>query len=152
LCTATWHVITIDQKQEEEELLHAGVKTVKSSNSNMNKHNTSTTTTAAVVSEPELEAKDTWPEISNRLCPKMKPKSQFEHTIFYLARQELIKDQEPHPSRLIRRMLHQLEDCNSMQDQLPLQFFPFTYGAFSRASDGSNSNGYLFPNVEVGQC
>jgi hypothetical protein len=54
LCAATWHVIGVDQMQVEEELLHAA----------------------------GVETKDTWPEISNRLCPNMKPKFQLERTIF----------------------------------------------------------------------
>jgi hypothetical protein len=98
LCVTSWHVITIDQKQQEKELLlHAGVKTFKSSN-HKKKPNTSTTTTTAVASEPILDTKDTWPEISNRLCPNMKPKSQLARTIFYLARQELKKGSASNPS------------------------------------------------------
>jgi hypothetical protein len=137
LCATSWHVITIDQKQQEKELLHAGGKTLKSSN-HKKKQNTSTTTTTAVVPEPVLDTKDTWPEISNRLCPNMKPKSQLARTIFYLARQELKKGSA---SITINSSNHNASsdtlDCNfGMSDRLDKLFFSFTPGTYSLHSLG----------------
>jgi hypothetical protein len=168
LCATSWLVITIDQTQEEGELLHAGVKTVTRSSSNNNTpHKNISTTTAAVVSEPAaLDAKDTWPEISNRLCPNMKPKSQLARTIFRLARQELIKgaaysntsisSNNASSDKLVASSFqHQLQECNGMQeDGLSLSFFSFAPDAYSRASDGSNSKNQevLFTYFPMWKC
>jgi hypothetical protein len=162
LFVTSWLIITIDQKQEKEELLHAGVKTVKSSNNNA--YNTSNTT-SAVVSEPALDAKDSWREISNRLCPNMKPKSQLARTIFRLARQELIKgaaysntsisSNNASSEKLVASFQHQLQECNGMQeDGLSLSFFSFAPDAYSRASDGSNSKNQevLFTYFPMWKC
>jgi hypothetical protein len=169
LCATSWLVITIDQTQEEGELLHAGVKTVTRSSSNNNTpHKNISTTTAVAVSEPALDAKDSWREISNRLCPNMKPKSQLARTIFRLARQELIKgaaysntsisSNNASSDKLVASSFqHQLQECNGMQeDGLSLRFFSFApEDAYSRASDGSNSKNHqevLFTYFPMWKC
>jgi hypothetical protein len=154
LCVTSWHVITIDQKQQEKELLlHAGVKTFKSSN-HKKKPNTSTTTTTAVASEPILDTKDTWPEISNRLCPNMKPKSQLARTIFYLARQELKKGSASITNSSNYNASSDTLDCNYvMSDRLPKLFFFFGPGTYSTASDhGSNNKSSFFTYFPIWKC
>jgi hypothetical protein len=145
---ASWLVIS-DQKQIGE-LLHDGVKTVKSSNNtstlppyfNVTLAPVNTTTTAVLVS---LDCNDTWPEISNRLCPDMKPKYELASTIFRLARQELIKGASSSNAS------GRLEDCNGMEDRMPPLFFHFVPGANSRASDGSNKN-QVFTYFPIWKC
>jgi hypothetical protein len=109
-----------------------------------NSTTTNTTNTTSAVSASE-DTKDTWPEISNRLCPDMKPKFRLASTIFRLARQELIKgaasslSNNASSAKLLASFQHHLEDCNGRQNQrLPPKFFSFDpHHMSSIASDGS---------------